>query len=82
MKLEWYSKEQLKSMSKNELIRMYTRAVDSVNECYMNYEKVTHCNDCKYMDWFVGGCCTHPKSPWKKTVVDEYDFCSKGEKEE
>ena len=48
MKLEWYSREQLKDMSKNELIRMYTRAVDLVNENYLDYEKVTRCANCKY----------------------------------
>lgn len=45
-------------------------------------DELIQCIDCKFMDWLVGGCCTHPKSPWKKTVVDPYDFCSKGEKEE
>ena len=48
MKIEYFTKEQLKSLSKNELVRMYLKVTDLVNKSYADYEKVVHCKDCKH----------------------------------
>ena len=48
MKIEYFTKEQLKSMSKNELVRMYLKVTDLVNKSYADYEEVVHCKDCKH----------------------------------
>ena len=78
MKIEYFTKEQLKSMSKNELVRMYLKVTDLVNKSYADYEEVVHCKDCKHWgkDGYRNGC------KYATYIMLENDYCSMAERKE
>lgn len=75
-----YPNEELDRMSKREIIRLYKRTVEQLNDAV----SVIRCKDCKHWDgyychnkWYGDGCGNYPPP-----IKTEDGFCDWGDRKE